>query len=407
MRLVSLVRLMGLVALAPIVLLFPRNRKKILFGAWWGNSVSDNSKYFLHYVLENLPEYQCYWVGKKSLREEVVKIPNVRFVRKESALVVWHMLTASWAFWTISLGDDISQFPTFGRIKQLSFWHGPIFKDVTYLAHASAEAKPLGLFSRLRLWVRAFREWAYTQKAYASFSTETAVKRMKYEAPWSFDESRSRAFGTARIDYLIKNRANQKEILRVREKYAKILSLPLDQEWFLYMPTWRKGLMEKYSTLRTARISEIQSALEKRNAILIEKQHPQVLFELGLSAGHNGRIYSVSKEQSVWIDTQELLLACQRLVTDYSSCSVDFMVLNRPVIYFMYDYDFYLKERGLAFDLNEFAAGPVAKDEVSFIKLLGQTSAQVLAQKKPRASELYSGEKGHACEQFAKWVGLA
>ena len=35
----------------PAVALMPRNPKKILFGAWWGNQFSDNPKYFLKYIL--------------------------------------------------------------------------------------------------------------------------------------------------------------------------------------------------------------------------------------------------------------------------------------------------------------------------------------------------------------------
>lgn len=53
------------------------------------------------------------------------------------------------------------------------------------------------------------------------------------------------------------------------------------------------------------------------------------------------------------IDTNELLSIVDVLITDYSSIAFDFMVLDRPIIYFVYDYEEYKEERGLYFDIEE------------------------------------------------------
>lgn len=399
--------IISLVFLYPLVIIFPRNQRKILFGAWWGKQFADNPKYFLKFLIEHNAPYDYYWIGNETIRRELEDWKEVHFIRKGSLSAIWHVLTAKWAIWTISFSADISDFPTFGCIKQLSFWHGPGFKGFACKSCDPEPVKGNVVTRRIREMLLRFVTWARTQEALASFSTQRMVEFMKYEAPNSFRPERSRAFGSARIDYLIQNKDNVSEIRRVREKYAKMLNLPITKKWYLYMPTWRKGLALKFSFLKSNQLVEYQRILESQNAIIIEKQHPQVMSELGIEAEHNGAVYVISeRDASLGIDTQELMLACQRMITDYSSCSVDFMTMNRPVLYFMYDYDSYMNERGLMYSVEDVVAGPIAKDENNLIKYLDQDDEMLLRTKGPRASELREGETGHACEQFARWVGL-
>lgn len=45
------------------------------------------------------------------------------------------------------------------------------------------------------------------------------------------------------------------------------------------------------------------------------------------------------------IDTNELLSLVDILITDYSSIFFDYMATNKPILYFMYDKEQYLKKR--------------------------------------------------------------
>lgn len=396
-----------LMVLYPIVVLFPRNPRKILFGAWWGRQFADNPKYFLKFLIEHNAPYEYYWLGNENIRSVVENFGNVHFIKKGSFTAIWHILTAKWAMWAISFKADISSFPTFGRIKQISFWHGPGFKGYAYISERLKIESNNSVIQKIRYLLIHFDVFAHTQEALASFSTQKMVEDMQYESPKSFRPERSRAFGTARIDYLIQNKENIKEIQRVREKYAQILGLPINKKWYLYMPTWRKGLELKFSFLKSHCLDEYQQILERQDAIIIEKQHPQVMNELGIEAKHKGSVYVISnKDAALDIDTQELLLVCQRMITDYSTCNVDFMTMNKPILYFMYDYDFYIQERGLMYSVDEVVAGPIAHDEEHLIKFLSLNDEELLMMKAPRYKELYECETGHACEQFARWVGL-
>ncbi|MCX2683308.1 CDP-glycerol glycerophosphotransferase family protein [Campylobacter sp. MIT 21-1684] len=53
------------------------------------------------------------------------------------------------------------------------------------------------------------------------------------------------------------------------------------------------------------------------------------------------------------LDTNELLSIVDVLITDYSSIAFDFMPLDKPIIYYCYDYEDYKKERGCYFDFKD------------------------------------------------------
>lgn len=389
-----------------VVRLIPQSRTKIVFGAWWGKQFSDNPKYFLLYILRFHPDLKCYWVGDKCIKELVDNVKGVTFVQKGSLLAFWHCATAKYFCCNIALNYDITTMPTFGRAKIFNFWHGTAYKGATF-RNVNLDGKNGCQRGWLRNAMANFMKYAYCNESYASFSYPEMINIMPYECPGVFTPGKSVSYGTPRIDYLIQHKDDFKERGRVRAKYAELLGLPVDKKWYLYLPTWRKGLKVKFSFLTSNMGGEYQSALDGMSAILIEKQHPQVLAEMDIGDTVNGSVYIVSDKASKEIDLQELLLASDRLITDYSSCFCDFETLDRPIIHFAYDYDWYSAvERGVEYELTRVAGGPIVKTESELLKVLQETDAELLAQKGAQAKLLISSEKGESAASFCKWVGL-
>ena len=52
-------------------------------------------------------------------------------------------------------------------------------------------------------------------------------------------------------------------------------------------------------------------------------------------------------------DMTELLLAADMVLTDYSSCALDFIVMDRPALFYIPDWDDYVATRGVYFDVRE------------------------------------------------------
>jgi CDP-glycerol glycerophosphotransferase (TagB/SpsB family) len=64
----------------------------------------------------------------------------------------------------------------------------------------------------------------------------------------------------------------------------------------------------------------------------------------------------------------ELLLVSDLLITDYSSIPYEYSLLNKPMIFFAYDLDEYMKDRGLWDEYDEMVPGPVVKDTDGIIR---------------------------------------
>ena len=83
---------------------------------------------------------------------------------------------------------------------------------------------------------------------------------------------------------------------------------------------------------------------------------------------YRGFVYNVSDLD----DINELYLISDILITDYSSVFFDYANLERPMLFYMYDYDTYKNEmRDFYFDVEDLP-GPIIKEEEQLLEELKQ-----------------------------------
>lgn len=63
----------------------------------------------------------------------------------------------------------------------------------------------------------------------------------------------------------------------------------------------------------------------------------------------------------------EVLAMFDLLITDYSSIYIDYLLLERPILFLPYDREAYLKTRGFNFDYDEVTPGPKPKSYAEFL----------------------------------------
>ena len=95
---------------------------------------------------------------------------------------------------------------------------------------------------------------------------------------------------------------------------------------------------------------EINEVLKKYSAIIIAKLHPwqtkEVIESEEIGDSRVFSFYDLFDDHSLY----EVLACSDILITDYTSTSFDFMHLNRPIVYYFYDYLLYLSNRGFSYD---------------------------------------------------------
>jgi CDP-glycerol glycerophosphotransferase len=169
------------------------------------------------------------------------------------------------------------------------------------------------------------------------------------------------AYETLEVGYPRNDRlatATAEEVAGVRER----LGLRPEQRVVLYAPTHREWQSEPRFVLDLERFAD---DLGPGTVLLVRSHYFEVPRTARMSAE---RIVDVSRHPSV----EDLYLAADVLVTDYSSAMFDYAVLDRPVVIFAPDWPTYRDLRGVYFDL---LAGPPGATATEYRELVEIFSA--------------------------------
>lgn len=150
--------------------------------------------------------------------------------------------------------------------------------------------------------------------------------------------------GLPRNDELANN--DRPEIIKkIKEK----LCIPLDKKVILYAPTFREYNKDQGSNcVFTTPIDfkKWESELGE-NYVFLLRAHYETVKSLNVPD------IDFVKDVSAWPSLNELMLASDMLISDYSSIFFDFAILGRPMLTYCYDLDLYSQKRGMYFDIRE------------------------------------------------------
>ena len=126
----------------------------------------------------------------------------------------------------------------------------------------------------------------------------------------------------------------------------------------LYAPTWKGSSFDR-ADKDIARYDEfcdyLYEHIDTQAYQILIKPHPMVYKLLSKEEKNSGRYIPQS------IDTDELLSVTDVLVSDYSSIFFDFLLTDRPIIFYIPDLESYREYRGVYFGLHELP-GPYSGD---------------------------------------------
>ncbi len=182
----------------------------------------------------------------------------------------------------------------------------------------------------------------------APFTTE--VFGTAFGLPASGSQCEFVEIGNPRNDALATATPHDAAAIRAR------LGIPVGKRVVLYAPTWRDDQHDS----RSGYVYELPLDIDKLRAglgedwVVLFRTHYLVTNIIDFDA-HGGFVRDVSGVD----DINELCIASDVLVTDYSSVYFDFALLDRPIVFFMYDLDRYAGElRGFYLPVDD-VPGPV------------------------------------------------
>jgi CDP-glycerol glycerophosphotransferase (TagB/SpsB family) len=262
--------------------------------------------------------------------------------------------------------------------------HGTPLKTMG-LDLVNARHSSLGLnFKRL---MKRVERWDYSISANA-FTTEI------WERVYPSGTYESLETGYPRNDVLANATAAHRD--RVRAE----LGLAPGQKAVLYTPTHREYSAEYVPML------DLDALVDELGPDLVVLMRAHYFYRGADTSGASERIIDVAAHPSI----EDLAIASDLLVTDYSSLMFDYAVLDRPIVIYAPDWETYRTERGTYFDLMAEPPGAVATTQAELTDVLrsGQAEDAVSAALRSEFRARYcSLEDGRAAERVVRrlWPG--
>ncbi|MDY7085171.1 MAG: CDP-glycerol glycerophosphotransferase family protein [Actinomycetota bacterium] len=178
----------------------------------------------------------------------------------------------------------------------------------------------------------------------------------------------------------------------------RVLGVPDGRRVVLYMPTHREWLPPGQPMADAERLSQVLGP----DTVLLVRRH---YFTGDVETPGGAGIVDVSGHPAV----EDLYLAADVLITDYSSAMFDFAVLDRPIVIFAPDWQVYRDLRGVYFDLLAEPPGAVATDLAALAEVFrsgayaGEASQSARAAFRERFCYL---DDGHAAERVVRRIFL-
>jgi CDP-glycerol glycerophosphotransferase len=351
-----------------------------VFAAYWYRGYACNPRAIYEKLRELLPAMRGIWVvERKHARSFPADVPHVIAGSR-----AYYRLVARAKYFVNNVGFPHYVVKRPGTIHVQTFHGTPLKTMGLDLRQAYVASKRMN-FDRLA--ERASR-WDFIV---SSNPFSTAI--WKRVTPGNYE---TLEVGYPRNDALVN--AGEADVARIRGE----LGIGQGQQAVLFAPTHRE-YREEY--VPPADVERLAAELGER-CVVLARAHYFYAEQAAHAQDRNGRIRDVSQHPSV----EELCLAADVLVTDYSSIMFDYAVLDRPIVIHAPDWEEYRRLRGTYFDLLAEPPGVVTTtdDELVAAFRTGAVWSEGAAALRAAFREKFcSLEDGRAAERVVRrvWLG--
>lgn len=300
---------------------FPVDNSKIVFCCYYGKGYGDNCKYISEEILKREKKYRIVWLVKNLYD---TSIPcEIEKVKYGSIKAIYELTTAK-----VWVDNCRKKYGTIKRKNQLyiNTGHGGIpLKKVEKDADASLNS--------LHYVISAQRDSQMTDIMISHAMFRTYLMKNSY---WYNGEVYE--CGIPKIEVLMKK--DLKIYTFIREKYQ----IEEDSNIFLYAPTFRVDGGTGCYNIDFVELKKILVEKFGGRWYIFQRLHPKISIQSSMDIKDAIDVTSHP-------DMQELLMAADILLTDYSGTMFETVYTKKPVFLYAPDYETY--DRGFYFNIKE------------------------------------------------------
>ena len=354
-------------------------------------SIEKNKVLFISDVRENIEgNFEYIWKYLDEYKyNKVVYLKGDR--RNNGGILSFNRMIYDFTTSEVILLEDYFRYTSFVRLKKE--------QELCQLWHACGAYKKFG-YSRLNGNENIKIHQGY--KKYTKVITSAEAIRENYAEAFGISIEKIKATGVPRTDIFFDEQCKAEKCAKFYEEYPELKNKKI----ILFAPTYR-GKRAEDASYEFDEI-EFESLYQqlKEEYVIIFKWHPALYNNLKRK---HVLVYDESKYKDFFYDMSEkrevndLLFVADILVTDYSSVIFDYALLNKPIIYFMYDIEQYEGGRGLYYELEEYLYGPIVKTTNDLIMAIKEEKNFKIERQK-FMDKFMSACDGCATERVCQWI---
>lgn len=354
-------------------LIYKIDDNKILFLSESHSTLDGNLKYMYEYIIGKNYKIKVYTKGD---RRESDSISTFFAIMRD-------MTTSKYIFL-----DDFYGLTSAMKIREgqklIQLWHGAgAYKKFGYSRDNNK--------SRFKILHTGY-------KKYTNVSVSSKMIKFCYSEAFGINIKNVKAFGVPRTDLFYQEQNKNKIKSDLYSRFPEFANKKL----VLIAPTYRGDKVEDaYYDFDKLNIRRIVDNLGKEYVVAV-KWHSALQNNLDLGLQKNvlpNNVYDLSNK----VDINELILITDILVTDYSSIIFDYYLTGRPIVYFPYDLNEYMSDRGLYFNFEKYIYGKVAQDTDSLISAIRDEDL-CLSQRTAFKRQFMNACDGESTRKIYNWV---
>ena len=271
----------------------------------------------------------------------------------------------------------------------IDFWHGIPLKKIIYDDNER--------WMKIDLSKLTHKLWNIMRPKEDYFIVNGDFEQKCYTTAFVMPKEKIKVIGSPRADVLLHDFPN--EDLCMEKDFKNIKNLKQNgKKIFIYMPTYRDSGKDISGWLKSDRLHKF---LQENNSILVCKLHPND--DNVLDFEYTDSFYKMNNKSDIY----PVLKYSDALITDYSSVYYDYLLLDKPILYYPIDIEEYEASRGFYEPYEELTAGAKADNEEELINAMQDVINGVDNYKEKRkvlCDRMFKYQDGHNCERVLDWI---
>lgn len=321
---------------------FPKHESKMVFFS--NPDYSGNARALYEFISREHPHYSITWLVNSSDMANRLGSQGIDAVKQASLKGALAAMQAKHIFVTHGFPPELVD----RRHQLVNLWHGMPLKGMGF-AHVSLVRDERSLHRLKR-----------SSEVTSMLISTSQIASGSLVSCFHIDPRRIAITGQPRNDYLFGCPHEARRLLET------VVGHSLDcKRVIMYLPTFRRGSGYKdgvphgeqadHFLKDHAARTKMEAFLEREGAVLVAKMHP--LEEAVLRGERHDSNICVIRDSIMTdrlVDLYQILAAADVLLTDYSSVHFDFLLLDRPMAFFVPDLADYEASRGFVLTPYDF-----------------------------------------------------